>query len=75
MLAKRLGFLSALKAPSVFLPKPDLSELVERWLRRGVEHARGRPPGAELLGYLRFCHDLGRFAAGRCRLGRRFLPI
>ena len=75
VLAKRLGFPSALRAPSHLLPKPDLSELVERWLRRGVEHARGRLPDAGLVGFLRFCHDLGRFAAGRARLGRRFLPI
>ena len=75
VLAKRLGFLSALRAPPHLLPEPRLSELVHRWLRRGVEHARGRLPGAELLGYLRFCHDLGRFAAGRARLGRRFLPV
>jgi len=27
------------------------------------------------LGFLRFCHRIGRFAAGRKRLGRRFLPI
>ena len=75
VLAKRLGFLSALRAPPHLLPEPDLSELVERWLRRGVEHARGRLPDAGLVGFLRFCHDLGRFAAGRARLGRRFLPI
>ena len=74
-LARRLGLLSALRAPSLYLPKPDLSELVDRWLRRAAEDAREHGPDAAALELLRFCHRLGRFAAGRKRLGRRFLPI
>jgi transposase len=74
-LARRLGFLSALRAPSLYLPKPDLSELVHRWLHRAAEHAREHGLDAAALGFLRFCHRLGAFAAGRKRLGRRFLPI
>ena len=74
-LARRLGFLSALKAPPLFLPEPDLSELVRRWLRRAAEAAREHGPDAAALAFLRFCHRLGRFAAGRKRLGRRFLPV
>jgi transposase len=74
-LARRLGFLSALRAPSHLLPKPDLSEIVHRWLRRAAEDAREHGLDAAALGFLRFCHRLGRFAAGRKRLGRRFLPI
>ncbi|MBD0275280.1 MAG: transposase, partial [Acetobacteraceae bacterium] len=72
-LARRLGLLSALRAPSHLLPKPDLSELVQRWLRRAAEGAREHGLDAETLDVLRFCHRLGRFAAGRKRLGRRFL--
>jgi transposase len=74
-LAKRLGLFSALKAPTWMLPKPDLSELVARWLRRAAEDAREHGLDAAALGFLRFCHRLGCFAAGRKRLGRRFLPV
>ena len=74
-LARRLGLLSALRAPSHLLPKPDLSELVDRWLRRAAAYAREHGLDAETLGVLRLCHRLGRFAAGRKRLGRRFLPV
>ena len=74
-LAQRLGFLSALRAPSLYLPKPDLSEIVHRWLRRAAEDAREHGLDAAALGFLRFCHRLGAFAAGRKRLGRRFLPV
>jgi transposase len=75
VLAKRLGLFSALRAPPHLLPKPDLSELVDRWLRRAAEDAGDHGPDAETLDFLRLCHRLGRFAAGRKRLGRRFLPI
>ena len=74
-LARRLGFLSALRAPSRLLPKPDLSELVERWLRGGVGHARKHGLDAGTLGSLHFCHRIGRFAAGLRHVPRRFLPI
>ncbi len=74
-LARRLGFPSALRAPSLYLPKPDLSGMVERWLRRAAEDACEHGLDAAALGFLRFCHRLGRFAAGRKRLGRRFLPV
>ena len=75
VLAKRLGFLSALRAPSLFLPKPDLSEMVERWLRRGVEDAREHGPDAAAIGFLRFCHRIGRFAAGLRHVPRRLMPV
>ena len=74
VLARRLGFLSALRAPSHMLPKPDLSEMVDRWLRSAAEQAREHGVDRAMLAFLRFCHRLGRFAAGRRRLGRRFLP-
>ncbi len=73
-LARRLGFLSALRAPSLFLPEPDLSEIVDRWLRRAAGDARGRGPDAALLRFFRFCHRLGAFAAGRRRIPRRLQP-
>ena len=74
-LAKRLGFPSALRAPSLFLPMPDLSEIVARWINRAVEHVGGGLPDAPTTAFLRFCHRLGAFAAGRKPLGRRFLPV
>lgn len=74
-LARRLGFPSALRACSLLLPKPDLSEIVERWLRRAAGNAEKHGLDAAGLAFLRFCHRLGRFAAGRRRLGRRFLPV
>ena len=75
VLAKRLGFLSALRAPSPHLPKPDLSELVARCLRRVVERARRHGPDAETLDALRLLHRLGKFAAGRKRIPRRLQPV
>src|SRR3712207_3489939 len=39
-LARRLGFLSALRGPSWLLPDPDLSELVFRKLRAAMRRAR-----------------------------------
>ena len=75
VLARRLGLLSALRAPSHLLPKPDLSGIVDRWLRRAAAHAREHGLDAAALDFLRLCHRLGRFAAGRKRLGRRFLPV
>ncbi len=74
-LARHLGLLSALRAPSHLLPKPDLSEIVRRGLRRAAEYAREHGLDAETLAFLRLCHRLGRFAAGRKRVGRRFLPV
>jgi transposase len=42
VLARTLGFLSALRAPSVFLPDPHLSEYVKSRLRSMRERLRGR---------------------------------
>jgi transposase len=75
VLAKRLGFMSALTAPSYMLPKPDLSENVHRWmlpvLRNAYEHGMGViPPG-----FLRLCIRLVGFAGGRQRIPRRFEPV
>ena len=54
-LARRLGFLSALRAPSVFLPDPDLSELVKSKLRRLRE--RLREEGAAAMRAMMPCPD------------------
>ena len=74
-LARRLGLLSALRAPSHLLPKPDLSENVHRCmlpvLRDAHEHGMGViPPG-----FLRLCIRLIGFAGGRQRIPRRFEPV
>jgi hypothetical protein len=57
VLARRLGFFSAMRAPSVFLPDPHLSELVKNRLRavqqclreRGPEAARAMMPHPDFL--------------------------
>ena len=79
VLARRLGFLSALRAPSVFLPDPDLSEYVksrlrpvERCLReRGVRAALAMMPHPD---FLRACNKLLWAAGGGRRISRYMAP-
>ena len=72
VLARRLGLLSALRAPSVFLPDPDLSEAVRLSLRAELE-ARGgdwtRLPRDLLDGALWLLR-----AAGRRRIPAHLAP-
>jgi transposase len=74
VLARRLGFLSALRAPSWLLPNPDLSELVFRRLnpalRRAYEHGLRTVP----RGFLRTCGNLLGAAAGKRRIPRCLQP-
>ncbi len=74
VLARRLGFLSALRAPSRLLPDPDLSELVCRRLDPVLERLR---TGAQRLappGFLRACGRLLGAAAGKRRIPRCLQP-
>jgi transposase len=73
-LARRLGFLSALRGPSWLLPDPDLSELVFRKLRAAMRRAREH--GLRVLpdGFLRDYRRLLGIAAGRRRIRRCLAP-
>ena len=74
VLARRLGFLSALRAPSVFLPDPDLSEYVHRRLHPVLERLRAGSLRAPPPGFLRACGRLLGAAAGRRRIPRHLAP-
>ncbi len=74
VLARRFGFLSALRAPPWLLPDPDLSEAVQRRLhpvlaRAHLHGLRAIPPG-----FLRACAKLLGVAAGRSRIPRCLEP-
>ena len=74
VLARRLGFLSALRAPPWLLPDPDLSEAVHRRLFAVAERAfreglRTVPPG-----FFGACAKLMGIAAGRRRIPRSLQP-
>ena len=79
MLARRLGFFSAMRAPSVFLPDPHLSELVKNRLRavqqclreRGPEAARAMMPHPD---FLRAANKLLWAAGGGRRINRCMAP-
>ena len=73
-LARRLGFLSALRGPSWLLPDPDLSELVFRKLRAAT--LRAREHGLWVLpdGFLASYRRLLAIAAGRRSIPRRLAP-
>ena len=75
VLARRLGLLSALKAPPWLLPGPDLSERVQRRLfpvlrRAIVEGWRTVPPG-----FFGVCAKLLGAAGGRRRIPRCLEPV
>ena len=69
-LARRLGFLSALRGPSWLLPDPDLSEQVFSKLRAAM--LRAREHGLRVLppGFLRSYKKLLAIAAGRRSIPR-----
>jgi hypothetical protein len=69
-LARRLGFLSALRGPSWYLPDPDLSEWVFR--RVGEELSRGLR--AVLPGFLRAAWHVMGIAGGRRSVPRALAP-
>ena len=79
VLARRLHFFSALRAPSVFLPDPHLSELVKNRLRavqqclreRGLQAARAMMPHPD---FLRAANKLLWAASGGRRINRCMAP-
>ncbi len=73
-LARRLGFLSALRGPSWLLPDPDLSELVFAKLRAAI--LRAREHGSRFLpdGFLRSYRRLLGIAAGQRSVPRCLAP-
>jgi hypothetical protein len=79
VLARRIGFLSALRAPSVFLPGPDLSECVEGRLRRAeaVVDKHGFRAGLAMMpcpDFLHICNKLLRAAGDGRRISRYVAP-
>ena len=74
-LARRLGFLSALKAPSWLLPNPDLSELVFPSSAQPMLRAREHGLRALPKGFLRSCQKLLAVAAGKRRIRRCLQPF
>ena len=75
VLARRLGFLSALRAPSWLLPNPDLSELVHRRLNPVLERLRTGALRVAPPGFLRACGYLLGAAAGKRRVPRCLEPV
>ncbi len=73
-LARRLGFLSAPRAPSWLLPDPDLSELVFRRLNPVLERLREGSLRVAPPGFPRTCRYLLGAAAGRRRIPRCLQP-
>jgi transposase len=78
-LARHIGFLSALRAPSWLLPDPDLSESVGRRLHPVLDHMRGlgvRAARAALPfpDFLRVCGKLLKTAGGLPRIPRHLAP-
>lgn len=74
VLARRLGLYSALPAPAVLLPDPDLSEylwpVLPALLQKLADEPRWRPP----KGALRGLAALHRLCAGRRRVARWMEP-
>jgi hypothetical protein len=69
-LARRLGFLSALRGPSWLLPDPDLSEWVFRRVREELSRGlRAVPPG-----FLRAAWHVIGTAGGRRSIPRSLAP-
>ena len=80
VLARRLGFLSALRAPSVLLPDPHLSESIKSKLRRlreclrerGVQAAKAMMPCPD---FLHVANKLLWTASGGRRINRYMAPL
>ena len=71
--ARRIGFLSALHAPTMFLPDADLSEYVQERLRPVLERLRGpglRRSDLPCPDFLAVCGTLLKTAGGRARIPR-----
>ncbi len=75
VLARRLGFLSALRAPSWLLPDPDLSEYVHRRLAAVAGRASREGFRTVPRGFFGACAKLLGAAAGRRRIPRCLEPV
>ena len=73
-LARRLGFLSALKGPPWMLPDADLSERVHRWILPIVKDAAERGLRAVPRGFFRDARRWLTLAGGRARIPRFLQP-
>jgi transposase len=74
LLARRLGLHSALPAPSVLLPDPDLSERVLPAVDAVLAHAAAHPGWRPPPGALRGLRGLLRLCQGRRRIARWMEP-
>lgn len=74
VLARRLGLYSALPAPSLYLPDPDLSESVWPLQMRLVEAMRANPKWRPPSALLRSLMNLLTICGGRARISRRMEP-
>jgi hypothetical protein len=73
-LARRLGFLSALRGPSWYLPDPDLSEWVMRRLAPVLARIHAGDLRNEYRAVLRTCGRLFGTAGGRRSIARCLAP-
>ena len=73
-LARRLGFLSALRGPSWLLPNPDLSELVFRRVQTVLDPLREGGLRVAPPGFLRAAQRLLAAAAGKRYMPRCLAP-
>jgi hypothetical protein len=79
VLARRLGFLSALRAPPALLPDPHLSESIKSKLRRLRDCLRERGEAAMRAmlpcpDFFQAAHNLLRNATGGRRINRDMAP-
>ena len=72
-LARRLGFLSALRGPSWLLPDPDLSETVHRTIDKLLARLRAASGSVHRTEFAT-CRRLLRMAQGRARIPRCLEP-
>ncbi len=75
VLARRLGFLSALRAPPWLLPDPHLSEWVHRRVFDVADHVSREGLRAVPPGFFGACAKLLGAAAGRRRIPRCLEPV
>lgn len=72
--ARRLGFLSALRAPPSLLPDMDLSERVHRWIMATMTDAFAHRPARISPGFLRDAQRWLTLCGGRQRIPRAVMP-
>lgn len=73
-LARRIGFLSALKAPTYMLPDMDLSERVHRWIKEVLQDIAEGGPRAAPPDFFRQARLWLTLCGGRVRIPRIVQP-